>query len=743
MARQLAEAGTSVLKGLSSRAERAPASPERTPRRNAVIAWDTETTGFGEKGRIIEIALREVFVSNGEEAREFSMLINPGQRVPNVEVHGISDEMLDGKPRFAEAWRRVRKFVEDCAGPGGEKPILVAHYGQFDKGMLGRELQRLGLSMPDWHFACSIRHVFKIVWPAQDSYKLRELCEKLKIENEAEHRALGDTRVLCRLLEKADEKLLSVEREVSTPRLRSDSQDSPSDSSDDWDEKGDAVRSLVLRKLASTSTKPKKKAPNPVPVTRPTAESVLTTEYGSSLICAVPGGGFFCTVGGEVFHVDHQCRGLRKANYIYEIAGPPSGRRGCYQCAANVSTRNPAKPVAEQVDAYLRSKGAASQPIPLTTSSSSAAKTEETQGQPHTSSVTQASKKVDKRSQPRVETAAETVPQGKQTPAPITPFVSQSAPIRYQVNTGTTPSDPTASSAVSAEFETPEQPHSRVAKTHGLPTSARSSYGDTSARVLSENVSRSTQAPGQGRLSPTQNTWTQYEETTERTPSSPVAFSTASTEWMTPEQPHGAGRRTFEVPTSEISSYGDGPTRSRTDAVARSGRTAAQGTWTSYQESAGDIPIPYSPIPFNAASPEWTTPEQPRSSGRKTHRVSVSYSEIPLDEDMRAYGDTSANQSFSAYPNASAVKESVNENVLSYASTYGGTNVSSFKNAHKDRYASSVGDASVHRDIFIITRTGRRFHKEADCRGLSRAKKLDYVYEVPPGLTPCKFCACK
>ena len=95
------------------------------------IVLDTETTGFdAEKDdRIVEIGALELF-NHLPTGGKLHLYINPERSMPQeaFEVHGLGDEFLRDKPKFAEVAQQFIDFIgEDAidvlarnAGHGGE-----------------------------------------------------------------------------------------------------------------------------------------------------------------------------------------------------------------------------------------------------------------------------------------------------------------------------------------------------------------------------------------------------------------------------------------------------------------------------------------------------------------------------------------------------------------------------------------------------------------------------------------------
>jgi DNA polymerase-3 subunit epsilon len=106
------------------------------------IVLDTETTGLDPLGgdRLIEIGCIELD-NRFPTGRIFHKYLNPDRSVPAsaVAIHGITDEDLKDKPRFADICQELIEFI-------GEAP-LVAHNAAFDLGFLNAELERCGRTL--------------------------------------------------------------------------------------------------------------------------------------------------------------------------------------------------------------------------------------------------------------------------------------------------------------------------------------------------------------------------------------------------------------------------------------------------------------------------------------------------------------------------------------------------------------------------------------------------------------------
>lgn len=111
------------------------------------IIFDTETTGLESKfDRIIEIGGIEL-MNHFPTGRSIHIYINPEDRKVHPDalaVHGITDEFLQDKPKFAEVVDEIRAFFEGAR--------WVAHNATFDMGFINAEFARLGIESvsPEW-----------------------------------------------------------------------------------------------------------------------------------------------------------------------------------------------------------------------------------------------------------------------------------------------------------------------------------------------------------------------------------------------------------------------------------------------------------------------------------------------------------------------------------------------------------------------------------------------------------------
>ena len=102
------------------------------------VVLDTETTGLSvKKGhRIIEIGCVEI-INRKFAGRVYQTYLNPNRSIDKgaFEVHGLTLEFLQDKPRFAEVVDQFLEFIKDSE--------LIIHNAEFDIGFLNHELNLL------------------------------------------------------------------------------------------------------------------------------------------------------------------------------------------------------------------------------------------------------------------------------------------------------------------------------------------------------------------------------------------------------------------------------------------------------------------------------------------------------------------------------------------------------------------------------------------------------------------------
>ncbi|RNF34673.1 DNA polymerase III subunit epsilon [Paracoccus methylarcula] len=158
------------------------------------IVLDTETTGFdAEKDdRIVEIGALEL-LNHLPTGRTFHVYINPERFMPTeaFEVHGLGDDLLRDKPKFAEIAQDFLDFVGDDAK-------LVIHNASFDMKFLNAELKRAGLPTLPWGRALDTLALAREKFPGAPA-SLDALCRRFRVDNSGRelHGALLDSELLA------------------------------------------------------------------------------------------------------------------------------------------------------------------------------------------------------------------------------------------------------------------------------------------------------------------------------------------------------------------------------------------------------------------------------------------------------------------------------------------------------------------------------------------------------------------
>ena len=159
------------------------------------IFLDTETTGLDALAgdRIVEIGCIEM-VGRRLSGRHLHLYFNPERSVhpEAVRVHGLTDEFLADKPRFADHVPQVLEFLE-----GAE---VIIHNAPFDAGFLNEEFKRLGQSSLQTLVAkvTDSLAMAREMFPGK-SNSLDALCRRLEVDNSNRsfHGALLDAGLLA------------------------------------------------------------------------------------------------------------------------------------------------------------------------------------------------------------------------------------------------------------------------------------------------------------------------------------------------------------------------------------------------------------------------------------------------------------------------------------------------------------------------------------------------------------------
>jgi DNA polymerase-3 subunit epsilon len=184
--------------------------PALAPR---LVFVDVETTGSSpERERVTEVGLVTVDI-DGSDVRvtEWSSLVNPGMPIP-AEIQwltGITNDMVRDAPAFADLAQDLYDRLDGA--------VFVAHNARFDYGFLRAEFMRAGHNFHA-RTLCTVR-LSRHLYPDRSPHTLDAIIDRFGLGGEQRHRALGDARVLWRLLQKLAERHPPAELELAVATL--------------------------------------------------------------------------------------------------------------------------------------------------------------------------------------------------------------------------------------------------------------------------------------------------------------------------------------------------------------------------------------------------------------------------------------------------------------------------------------------------------------------------------------------
>ena len=159
------------------------------------IILDTETTGLEPKQghRIIEIGCIEL-INRRKTERNFHQYLNPERDIEDgaFNIHGLSNEFLSDKSRFADIAQEFIDFIRD-----GE---LIIHNAPFDVGFINAELKLLGKKWGKIEDYCTVFDTLVLAREKHPGQKnnLDALCKRYEVDNSQRdlHGALLDAQIL-------------------------------------------------------------------------------------------------------------------------------------------------------------------------------------------------------------------------------------------------------------------------------------------------------------------------------------------------------------------------------------------------------------------------------------------------------------------------------------------------------------------------------------------------------------------
>jgi len=193
------------------------------------IVLDTETTGLSAEGgdRIIELGCVELFARK-LTGNNLHFYFNPERdsHEDALKVHGISNEFLRDKPKFAQLSDEILAYLSDAE--------IIIHNAAFDVSFLNKELERIGMK-PFTHYVNGVVDTLvmaKEMFPGKRN-SLDALCDRLEVDNSGRtlHGALLDAELLAdvyinmtrgqeALMIDAGDAINDTQREIVTVDLR-------------------------------------------------------------------------------------------------------------------------------------------------------------------------------------------------------------------------------------------------------------------------------------------------------------------------------------------------------------------------------------------------------------------------------------------------------------------------------------------------------------------------------------------
>jgi DNA polymerase-3 subunit epsilon len=157
------------------------------------IVFDTETTGFDPASgdRVVEIGALEL-LNRLPTGRTFHVYLNPDRPMPEeaFKVHGLGDDFLRDKPRFAEIANEFIAFIGQAT--------LVAHNASFDQRFIDAELARIGMPPLSPHRIVDTVAMARARFPGAPA-SLDALCRRFGVDlsGRERHGALLDSTLLA------------------------------------------------------------------------------------------------------------------------------------------------------------------------------------------------------------------------------------------------------------------------------------------------------------------------------------------------------------------------------------------------------------------------------------------------------------------------------------------------------------------------------------------------------------------
>lgn len=160
------------------------------------VVFDIETTGLSVQNcKITEIGA--VKIKDGKVLDRFNTFVDPECPIPEeiVKLTGITDEMVAGAPKVADALRDFFSFIGNDDPQRKPLPLLIAHNANFDIGFIRHFAKLSGLPFDNPYLDTVA--LSKYINPELKNHKLDTIAEAYELGEFNHHRACDDAEMLA------------------------------------------------------------------------------------------------------------------------------------------------------------------------------------------------------------------------------------------------------------------------------------------------------------------------------------------------------------------------------------------------------------------------------------------------------------------------------------------------------------------------------------------------------------------